>query len=292
MVTIPIPIKNYLIVGSYGLNNRYAKDIDVLCYEKDILVPTIGDKYLKSFMYEDRRVECLILDTQPVLKEIYFYHINRFISYYDLLYILKYGHVHIGLKGQYKFESNVLDFHYLKKLSSDSKLIEDLKIRYRKETNKRIKQRTPKLNKVSKEKFFDDFVAKFVEHDDIHEIVAFNKRPVFLDMQKDETVTCHKDLWDDFSFEKKCQCVCEESSVIAIERILLPEMINNVKIKKPSFLAYKWALYRVCTTLTSGWFREFTINNYYTILNMYNKIKFEEDLENTHMLYVNNKMNE
>jgi hypothetical protein len=44
--------------------------------------------------------------------------------------------------------------------------------------------------------------------------------------------------------------------VIALERYLIP------MISKDQENSYKLALVRICTTLTKGWFRQFTIDNY------------------------------
>ena len=66
----------------------------------------------------------------------------------------------------------------------------------------------------------------------------------------------------------KIKCVAEEACVITIERYILPTLKG--KINKNNQLDFrkglKWSLYRICTTLCSGWFREFAIWNYEEIL--------------------------
>ncbi len=62
----------------------------------------------------------------------------------------------------------------------------------------------------------------------------------------------------------------EECYTIALERHILPTMHGD-KIGLGYQEAFKWALMRVCTNLTSGWFRQYAIDNYYTVLNNYNK---------------------
>jgi hypothetical protein len=66
--------------------------------------------------------------------------------------------------------------------------------------------------------------------------------------------------------------------VIAAERMLIP---SNWKYS--SKLAYIRSLEKVCTTLTSGWFRDFAIDNYPEILKLYDHSKFE---------YVKNQLGE
>ena len=67
-----------------------------------------------------------------------------------------------------------------------------------------------------------------------------------------------------FSYEEKCKCVLEETMVIALERKILPMIYGKGKYIS-SDEALGWALMRVCTTLCSGWFREFAVNNYFDI---------------------------
>jgi hypothetical protein len=57
-------------------------------------------------------------------------------------------------------------------------------------------------------------------------------------------------------YDLQIKCVKEEAMVIALERFLLPGLSSD------PFMAYKFALVRICTTLTKGWFREFAIDNY------------------------------
>ena len=113
----------------------------------------------------------------------------------------------------------------------------------------------------------------------IHEEVAYEDQPMFTLMQKDATVTCHKDLWDQMSHTQQLQCVSEEAMVIAIERYLLPAQMESIPTK-PAQACYRWALWRICTTLCSGWFREFAIDHYYEVLNMFNEEKINTTVDN------------
>lgn len=130
-------------------------------------------------------------------------------------------------------------------------------------------QNNPKLN-VTKEEFFDDYVVKKYDHDLIHEIVAHYPKPIYMMMQSDDSkVWCDKDKWNRFTKQQKLECVAEEAYVIAAERFLIPT--NWKKSKRNSF---NWAMNKICTTLTSGWFRDFAIDNYATILDkIYNEEK-------------------
>ena len=113
----------------------------------------------------------------------------------------------------------------------------------------------------------------------IHEEVAYEDQPMFTLMQKDATVTCHKDLWLEMSHTQQLQCVAEEAFTINIERNILPSAMGQNNFK-PALAGYRWALWRICTTLCSGWFREFAIDNYYEILNMFDEEKINLAVEN------------
>ena len=145
-------------------------------------------------------------------------------------------------------------------------------------TMKAFPQANPKLN-VSKDEFFDDYVVKKYDHDLLHEIVSHYPKPIYMMMQSnDGKVWCDRNKWNQFSHTQKQQCIAEEAYVIAAERFLIPR--NWVGSKKISF---NWAMNKICTTLTSGWFRDYAIDYYGTILDrVYNEehlIKLERTLK-------------
>lgn len=125
-------------------------------------------------------------------------------------------------------------------------------------------QGNPNLNQ-SVEEFFDDSVGKYYEHDWLHEMYAYEDEPMFTRIQPyAESAWCSKDLWDTLTHNQKVRCVAEEAYVIATERFLVPNDWNY-----PSKLAFFQALDKICTTLCSGWFRSFAIDNYPDIVSMY-----------------------
>lgn len=136
----------------------------------------------------------------------------------------------------------------------------------------------PSLKK-SVDDFFDDYVTKKYNHDYLHELVAYHDRPLYTQLQRDLTMAwCEKDLWDKLSVDDKIKCVAEETQVIAIERFLVPKDWNY-----PVRHAYIKALDKVCTTLCSGWFRDWAIDYYPQVFDLCDTIKFEKirkELEN------------
>ena len=129
------------------------------------------------------------------------------------------------------------------------------------------KLKTPSLNK-SVDQFFGqskDYVTSHFIHDDIHKVMSHYDRPLYEKMQIDDNLAkCDKKIWTDFTYDDKCKCALEEAYVIALERKIIPMLFGSGK-GYTSREAFNWALMRICTTLCSGWFREFVTVNYFKI---------------------------
>ena len=122
----------------------------------------------------------------------------------------------------------------------------------------------------SKDAFFDDAVKKKYDHDHLHELVAYYDKPLYTRLLRDPTLAwCEKDLWLGLHHEDKVKCIAEEAHVIAIERFMVPN-----SWKYPSKLAYIKAVDKVCTTLCSGWFRDYAIDHYPEVVQSFNQDKF------------------
>lgn len=118
----------------------------------------------------------------------------------------------------------------------------------------------PDLSK-NKAQFFDENVTGVVQkydHDSVHRAIAVKDKPAYLNYMKDNhPVQCDRVKFEACDHETKILGVVEESMVLAIERSLVP--FNAVKTPSEAF---EYALMKVCTSITSGWFREFAWNNY------------------------------
>lgn len=140
-------------------------------------------------------------------------------------------------------------------------------------TKQAYPQRNPSLDQTNKD-FFDDAVKKVFDHDWIHELVAYYDRPLFERLKYDDKFDkawCEKDLWEQFTPEDKNRCVAEEAHVIACERFMIPNDWNFAPKR-----AYFMTVNKVCTTLTSGWFRDHAINNFPAIIQLFNQEKFDK----------------
>lgn len=170
------------------------------------------------------------------------------------------------------FEKNIEDYHLLKSLVGELELDELMQEYYNLRSNEarvRYNQRTPKLN-VTTEDFFSSKlnVPHYFVHDDIHEVMAHHDEPVYKKMQPDPSMAwCAKDMFFALPYEMQVQAVQEEAYVISLERYIVPQYGEN---HDDHFTCYKNALKRICTTLCSGWFREFAIENYPEAIKRYN----------------------
>lgn len=271
-----IPINKFVIIGSYPLGIRYCKDIDIICYEKDIQVKfNKKDEWSGSFEFQGKRIELLFADNQESFRQILCYSLK--IAHPNILYAIKRAHIYFPNKN---WEKHMSDLCILKRIigwrANDPVTTRLIKL-HKYSTELRLgKQKLPKLKGVSKEHFFDDNVVKFYQHDDLHQIFAHKEKPMYSYMQKNkDVVDCDENLWNKFNYTDKINCVLEECYVIASERQLIPTT-KGIKVGMIPHNAFKWALMRVCTTLCGGFFREFAIDNYINILNSYDKYYYKK----------------
>jgi|GEM_PF-3600826 len=117
----------------------------------------------------------------------------------------------------------------------------------------------PKLN-TQKNYFFEEASYKVFDHDTIHQAIALGPVPAYTLMQDGE-VWCSREKWDGLTQQQKLHCAQEEASVLALERSIIPALFLGKTFRGAQW-AYEYALSKVCTTITSGWFREFAIEHY------------------------------
>ena len=189
----------------------------------------------------------------------------------DLLFCIKSSHKY--LKNSPHFWKTAADYHAMKLAGAiiRTEYKDFLKLR-EKET---YTYSHPKLN-VSKDEFFQNDGIQYVwNHDDIHKSVAIGDRPAYTYYLKDGAqVDCDKDKFFSLPQEIRLNGVIEEAAVLAIERSLVPH--PGVKTPKE---AWTFALAKVCSSITSGWFREFGYEHLPEIIKMYPE-KYWEKFQN------------
>ena len=131
----------------------------------------------------------------------------------------------------------------------------------------------PSLERDKKKFFSGDGVKYKYEHDDIHKALAtiwhepsYSHKPAYFFFQRDGAeVATDKEKFFILPEQYKLLSVLEESYVLALERSQIPTGFSIAP--RTSFLI---ALEKVCTSITSGWWREYAWDHYYQVLGMYN----------------------
>lgn len=120
---------------------------------------------------------------------------------------------------------------------------------------------------TTKNKFFKDDIYTY-DHDTIHEAVALFGAPAYTNYMKDGSqVMVDKEKFFALPEEIKLAGVYEETCVLALERSQIP---NEFKISTEQ--SFRLALEKVCTSITSGWFREYAWENYHKVMGIHKKL--------------------
>jgi hypothetical protein len=174
---------------------------------------------------------------------------------------------HRFLKNSPHFLKTMRDYKYLRDVMNCSvpECLKDwLKIRAKSTYN----YPHPKLD-VTKNDFFKDQYK--YDHDSIHIsmsqlIINGQKTPAYTLYKDDQSeVKCNKALFDALPELHKLYGVLEEAYVLAIERSQVP--FPGAWSPRKSFI---FALGKVASSISSGWFREFAWDNYDKIVELYN----------------------
>lgn len=284
-----------IIVGSKALNyyfpeiSRNVNDVDIIGSDDDIkyLTSSLNPERIKSTPYlttlisiknkseifDKENVEILNYSNSDSLFK-YVEYSNAFSGLVyaplEVLYSLKKSHIHFPIK----FEKHINDYCLLNNHFNSIDILSNItKLNFKETENRMGKLKTPSLNKTVKDFFgqSNGFVESYFIHDDIHKAMSHYETPLYEKMQTNPDIAkCDKNMWNNFSFTDKCKTVLEEAYVIALERKVLPGLFGG-KSWTSSEDAILFSLRRICTTLCSGWFREFATNNYTKIVDLHNK---------------------
>jgi hypothetical protein len=181
----------------------------------------------------------------------------------NMLYLLKLSHRY--LKDSPHFLKTMRDIQTLRKLGAE--VPEAYQNFYKQRMADTYTNTLPKLN-MSKGGFFDvsTGVPYVYDHDSIHEAVRHLQHPAYWHFKPaDSEVMVSKAMWDTLPHFIKLYAVLEESYVLSLERSLIP--FPGIKTPKEGF---DMAFMKVCTSITSGWFREFCYNSYDEVQELYN----------------------
>lgn len=293
-----------------------VQDYDFICTSddfKDLVLKVIatGNKLLEISHVENKSIakfknkegkrvviEASLIDKEGQLAEsdrqIYEFHARakyfpsyafhmKFLNYCEAVQIAN-PEICYVLKESHKFRKDSLHFEktrgdlidFEKRLNIyramlDTPYLEMLDLREKLTYNNKL----PKLNQ-GKQSFFTDSVPYKYDHDTIHLSVSHLDKPAYRYYMKDgQEVMCDVDKWNALPDIVRLYGVLEESYVLALERSIIPFASNPEK-------AFKMALQKVCTSITSGWFRQYAWDSYDRVLELYHPSfvqKFEDALQ-------------
>jgi hypothetical protein len=177
----------------------------------------------------------------------------------DVLYLLKM--THRFKKNSPHFKKTMDDIKLLRK--SGATVRPEHQEFYERRLKETLSYQHPKLNQSKKDFFTDDVPYKY-DHDSIHKAVKLYGQPAYTYFKEDQSeVKVSKKLWNKLPYEIQLAAVYEESCVLALERSQIPYP------KTDRFVSFQIALMKVCTSITSGWFREFAWENYDAVIELY-----------------------
>lgn len=187
----------------------------------------------------------------------------------DVCYMLKMSHRYV--KNSSHFLKTMKDIHNLRKFGA--KIRKEHKEFYKARMNATYWYKHPKLNKSKSDFFNGDGVTYLYDHDEIHESVKIDSAPAYTNFQSDNAeVMCDMKKFFELPEQIRLNAVYEESCVLALERSIIPFGTDYER-------AFVMALEKVCTSITSGKFREYAWENYYTVRDMFNPETFDRFFE-------------
>lgn len=175
---------------------------------------------------------------------------------------------HRYLKNSPHFLKTMIDIQHLQTVSELSEVQQEWLKKREIET---YTYKHPRLD-VDKEAFFKDDGIRYVyDHDSIHLTQAHyaddsgNMMPAYtFYMREDSEVMTSKTKFFALPEHFRVLGVYEESCVLALERSQIP-----YDFKPNPRKSFEKALMKVCTSITSGWFREYAWENYDKVIALY-----------------------
>jgi hypothetical protein len=179
----------------------------------------------------------------------------------DVLFLLKSSHRF--RKDSPHFWKTAADYHKMK--IAGAKIPDELLHVHKLREKETYTNKHPSLMKKKEDFFSSDGVKYVYDHDSIHMAVKLYDRPAYTYFAKDgHEVMSDKEKFFAAPYEIKLASVIEETTVLAIERSLVPH---------PGVLthhaAWMMSLSKVCSSITSGWWREWAYQNIFSAAKNY-----------------------
>lgn len=241
-------------------NKGHIKMVAGAHIEYDIAKP--GDSTEQLIQYCDRSPQGLLLSNGSIVAPL------------EVLYLLKMSHRY--KKNSPHFFKTMNDIHYMRSLGAviPAELEDVFKLR-EKET---YDYSHPNLDVKSKDFFKGDEVPYVYDHDTIHEAVAVLGVPAYKSYMKDDSeVMTSKEKFFEQENHIRLLGVYEESCVLALERSQIP-----FNFEVPARQSFVMALSKVCTSITSGWFREYAYESFHIVMKFYESMGEDDYIQRFH----------
>lgn len=277
-----------LAIRAPELLNRAPKDFDFISRENE------AQDFVKSFGLDFKResgkiiaedcdspCEFELIETRPS-NEIFESLVKQdpntlstnfgLVPNINLLFTLKASHRY--LKNSPYFWKTVRDYHVLK--HAGVTILPEYQEFFKLREQETYSYPHPKLN-VDKNTFFShDQIDYVYDHDSIHEAIKCLDKPAYSYYMKDGAeVKSDKKKFFNCSTEIQLCGVAEECAVLALERSLIP-----YPGKASPEQAIRFSLSKVCSSITSGWFREYAYENIFSVLNFLKEYKYWDKFQN------------
>lgn len=237
-------LKNLKIAKPINGGKKYFIQTDEQRYEIDIIQDNTKKK-----LYE-----YIINDKNSIIEDNFVY------PSLDVLFSIKNSHKY--KKNSPHFLKTMNDIIFLKNFGCN--IPDNFQELYKELEKYFYNYSHPKLNQNKKD-FFTDSVNYIYDHDDIHQAVKILEKPAYQYFIKDnEEILCDKNKFFNCSENIRLNAVLEESYVLSLERSIIP-FETEYKRKE----VFDHALMKICTSITSGWFRAFAYENYFKVQELY-----------------------
>lgn len=263
---------------------RSCVDLDYLCTEKEWLIQSVihahdelvelvertGNKghvkmvagaHIEFDIAQPGDSTDLLIQYCKANPQSLFLNNGDFVAPVDVLYLLKMSHRY--KKNSPHFFKTMNDIHFMRSLGAKipPELEEVFKLREKETYN----YSHPNLDVKSKDFFKGDEVPYVYDHDTIHEAVAVLGVPAYKSYMKDDSeVMTSKEKFFEQENHIRLLGVYEESCVLALERSQIP-----FNFEVPARQSFVMALSKVCTSITSGYFREYAWENFGVVMKFY-----------------------
>lgn len=273
-----------IVLGSYPVESivgRQSKDLDLLCTLDELKEYTGAKPIIKDATHAYVKTPERIYDAELIwadslqleLAELILTDpatywddkVNAWIPSLNVLYMLKMSHRY--RKDSPHFLKTMQDIRFMRAAGAVIEVKHyDF---YKKRMDETYWYEHPNLNRSKAEFFNPEDKYMVYDHDSIHEAVAIGCAPAYTYYAVDgaEVLSSKEKFYNAVTHQIRCRGVYEETAVLALERSQIPNK-GNVDRR----WSFEKALEKVCTSITSGWFREFAWEQYDYILEMYDSM--------------------